>query len=105
MMDWLLEKLKELAVWLGGWLVKVVMWFLGLMSGLGETMLEGIRTGLASVVPASYLNALDGYLAGINYFFPLTELMGMLGALFALWVVCLLYRLVKSWIPTVSGGG
>lgn len=89
--------------WLYDRLEALVVWLFTKISALGLIVLAGVRDQLAGFVPAQNMNLIDSYLAGINYFFPLAELVGFATALFGVWVVCALYRLVKSWIPTVSG--
>jgi len=42
------------------------------------------------------------FLTNINYIFPLTETFYFLGAWATLKLALILYRLIKSWIPTLS---
>ena len=89
--------------WLYDRLEALVIWLFTKVSALGLLVIVTVKEHMAAFVPASNMNLIDGYLSGINYFFPLNELVGFATSLFGVWVVCLLYRLIKSWIPTVSG--
>ena len=92
LLKWLFDKLGELSIW-----------FFTKISALGVLVIVEVKRVMGNFIPAQNMHLIDGYLANINYFFPLSETVGFATSLFGVWVVCLLYRLVKSWIPTVSG--
>jgi len=89
--------------WLYGKLEQLVIWLFTKISALGIIVIATVRDRMEPFVPAQNLALIDSYLAGINFFFPLNELIGFATSLFSVWVVCLIYRAVKSWLPTVSG--
>lgn len=95
--------MKTLFKWLFDRIADLVIWLFTKISALGMLVIGSLKGVMVTFVPSANLNAFDEYLAGINYFFPLTETVGYATALFGVWVTCLLYRLVKSWLPTVSG--
>lgn len=43
------------------------------------------------------------YVNMANYWFPFDYLLAATGSYMALWFAVMTYRLIKSWIPTVSG--
>jgi hypothetical protein len=89
--------------WLMAGVAALVVGLFNKVSGLGQTVLNGVQSGLGLFVSPASLHTMDIYLAYVNFFFPLTETVGFATSLFALWVVSVTYRAVKSWIPTVSG--
>ncbi|MFA5262714.1 MAG: hypothetical protein WC378_02745 [Opitutaceae bacterium] len=95
--------MKTLFKWLFDRLADLVIWLFVKVSALGMVVIGSVKGVMGAIVPASNMDLIDQYLAGINHFFPLTETVGFATTLFGVWVICLLYRLIKSWIPTVSG--
>ena len=91
--------------------------FLAVAPGVFAIM-QLLRWGLGSVFGAinnaanATTSIIDGggtaglsffyFLTNINYIFPLTETFYFLGAWATLKTALILYRLIKSWIPTVS---
>ncbi|MBI2517112.1 MAG: hypothetical protein HYV95_09370 [Opitutae bacterium] len=95
--------MKALFQWLFDRLADLVIWIFTKVSALGLTIITGVKGALGMIVPQANLALLDQYHAGINHFFPLNETVGLATSLFGVWVICVLYRLIKSWVPTVSG--
>lgn len=89
--DWLYDAIKGL-----------LSWFLEQIYNLGATLLSGILNGIDSINP-TMSDSMSKLLAYVDYFFPLREAVGFASILFTAWVMVMLYRIVKSWIPTVSG--
>ena len=52
--------------------------------------------------PFTHTSVLMDTLETANYIFPLSEMFAMLALIAALWVACLVYRFIKSLIPTLS---
>ena len=52
--------------------------------------------------PFSHTTGIMGTLETANYVFPLSEMFAMLALIAGLWVACLVYRFIKSLIPTLS---
>lgn len=84
---------------------------------LGKLMYDGIVSGIDRItgiwdsLEAAGIGAADGtnlgatvilWMSRINYIFPLAEMLAMLVGLLTLWVVGTTYRLVKSYIPTLT---
>ncbi len=95
--------MKTLFQWLFDRLADLVIWLFTKISSLGLTIISSVKGAMGSIVPSSNMSLIDSHLSSINHFFPLSETVGFATTLFVVWVICLLYRLVKSWIPTVSG--
>lgn len=104
------QKAKGLGLWLFGIVIaatgiaKAIYTFIILMldrafTSLGE--LAGAVGGIENDFSAPVGLVLDA-LRFTNYFFPLEEMFAFAAALVALWVLGMLYRLVKSWIPSLS---
>ena len=90
-------------VWLLRGIATLLLWFFNQVSGFGTAILNTLLTGAGLFVPAAAIHQMDAYLRYVDFFFPLTETVGYAGSLFSVWLVCVTYRAVKSWIPTVSG--
>jgi hypothetical protein len=89
--------------WIVGLLVVVV--------GLADTVVQNVYTMLGAACDAiASIAAPSGtvtvppsqYLTMVNTFFPLDMAITLALTLVALWVACTTYRLIKSWLPTVS---
>lgn len=93
MFDWLLS---HLIAWFYS--------FFGVIRALGESAIDTILTQVATHFPdsAGAMSSISTTLAQINFFCPLSETVTMSGAFLGLWAVVVAYKLVKSWIPTVS---
>jgi len=89
--------------WLMSGIAALVVWLFNTVSAFGQMVINAVQSGLTLFVSPASLHTMDGYLAYVNFFFPLTETVGFATSLFTLWVVSVVYRAVKSWIPTVSG--
>jgi len=74
-----------------------------LQTAVGGVTLPTMINGNAGGRVAGYITDLSGYGAAVNVWLPLQEALGMFGTFWALWVALQLYRLIKSWIPFVSG--
>lgn len=81
------------------WPVTMMSWAVSkVVTGLASLLLpSGFVTSWNSAV-----DVVGNTLSFANSFLPVTETLTMGAALFGLWAACATYRLVKSWIPTVS---
>lgn len=70
---------------------------------LGETVLGGLMLAVSTAFPEVDPAAISDVLGQANYLFPVSESVGLLTLYGGLWALCVGYRAVKSWIPTVSG--
>lgn len=95
MFEWLYTKLTT-------WLLT----FFAALKSLGDSILIWLAGQADTLLPdaVTALGSSDSQelLSHINYFFPLSEAVVLVLAYAALWVLVLGYKLVKSWIPTVS---
>lgn len=111
--DMLWAKMIALHVFLFGVVIgflKLQAWALSLLSSklavLGGAVTTSFESGFDVRATVNTLHAggatLFTYMEKINYVLPLSETLAMLVVLFDLWVIGLLYRAIKSWIPTVN---
>lgn len=89
--------------WLLHGIATLLVWFFNAVSAFGSNILNTLLSGAAPFVSPSALHQMDSVLRSVNFFFPLTESVGFATSLFGVWLVCLTYRAVKSWIPFLSG--
>lgn len=83
------------------WLVLTFVWA---MKSLGAVIVSGVLASVSGLFPSLNVSGVQTFLANANYFFPLQEVVGMASLAGVLWVAVWAYRVVKSWVPTVSGG-
>jgi hypothetical protein len=83
-----------------GWFADFVIWVQGLMLSR-IVAAKDLVSGFWADIGAAF-SVLAGPLAFINSFIPLGQLLVAFSLLLALWVLGLLYRLVKSFLPTLS---
>lgn len=89
------------------WVVKpllsVVKYVWDAIRSVGDSLINYLCSALASAFPTVNWTPFNGMLANINSFFPLAELITYSLTLLSVYLLVVLYRMVKSWIPTVSG--
>jgi hypothetical protein len=68
------------------------------------SMLESLATALSSLTlpDSNVVGSVGDCLAVANYFFPVEEMFAGLVLISATWIIMLVYRVIKSWIPTLS---
>ncbi|HEY3899619.1 MAG TPA: hypothetical protein VGM54_13445 [Chthoniobacter sp.] len=89
------------------WIVGLIVVFVGLLDTLVQdvySMLQSAVDALAAIVAPSGSVTVppSQYLSMVNTFFPLDMAITIAVSLVALWAACTSYRLIKSWLPTVS---
>lgn len=82
------------------WFFESVAYYLGYISEKLQQIAE-ITSGFWDNLLAAYSN-ITPYLALANGLFPLTHLFVALSVLFGLWVLAIIYRAIKSYVPTIS---
>jgi len=89
--------------WLVGLFWIAVCAIVGLVDSV-KVMIDGLIESLATLVmPDPHATqAVTHYLEVANTFFPVEEGFAILLGLCTVWGVALLYRFVKSWIPTLD---
>jgi hypothetical protein len=101
---WLAERITEAlkVVWDNVEALWSTIW--SAVRALGDTLLGAFITAAQGMMPdvAATWSANSGLVAQINHVFPLSETLALASVLFGLWVLVFGYKLVKSWLPTVS---
>jgi|ERR1700736_2024391 hypothetical protein len=68
-------------------------------------LLESVATSVAGLTAPNHTPDFSGvseFLAVANHFFPVAEGFALLTLMSVTWLVMISYRLVKSWLPTLS---
>ncbi len=89
------------------WLVALILLAVTAVTALLSSVLDLLTTTLSQLaeitVPNSNVSQNVGdWLSVANTFAPVQEGFGLLIVLSTLWIAMLIYRFVKSWIPTVN---
>lgn len=71
-------------------------------SGAGWAVLTDAENAFQTAMAAGWPPQLANGVAFVNAYVPLAEAVAMLMSLFTLWVICVVVRIVKSCIPTMS---
>lgn len=95
--------MKNLFQWIFDALKKLLIWFFEQIQEFGGSILKGVLKFAELVLPVEYVQYFADFLGKADYFVPLREMAAFGTAIFAVWLALAVYRLVKSWIPTVSG--
>lgn len=80
-------------------------WFFDILAylrSMGDQLLGTALVQCQSLIPTVNWSSVQDRLDQINYFFPLSECVAYATALFALWSLVMIYRIVKTWIPLVG---
>jgi len=90
--------------------VTVYEWFRDLVWSLLSPLFSAVSDAVSAVAVylamlAAALVSLAPYLAFANAWVPVDLFFQLVAAYCTLWTSWTVYRVVKSWIPTVSGGG
>ena len=101
-LQWLAEHLgpmlRSMVDVILGWLVNLFVY----IRAAGDGMVAWVLSQGHSLMPSLNWGAYADRLAQVNYFFPLSECLAFAVLLWAAWGTMKLYRLIKSWVPTVS---
>lgn len=94
-----------LPVWLLAGAKKLLTTLFAAVKTVGDAIIAGLLSGIGALLPnaGAQLASVGTLLGQINHFFPLSETVALAATLGALWVLVWGYKVVKSWIPTVSG--
>jgi len=80
-------------------------WFLWVFFKLqeeGQEVLRQLLETASAAFPTVNWTSVQDILNQINYVFPLGEAVAMSSALFGIWIICMIYRITKSWIPFIG---
>jgi hypothetical protein len=85
-------------------------WLWNFIGSAFGTVWSGLEAAVSTVVVfitmlQSAAAPLSPYFNFVNAWFPLDVLVALATAYSTFWVGLVTYRFIKSWIPTVSGGG
>jgi hypothetical protein len=90
------------------WAVGLIVIIVGCVTKIVNAfcdLLESVATSIAGLTAPNHTPDFSGvseFLAVANHFFPVAEGFALLTLLSVTWLIMLSYRLVKSWIPTLS---
>ncbi len=90
------------------WAVGLIVMIVGCVTQVVNAfcnVLENVATSVAGLTAPNHTPDFSGvseFLAVANHFFPVAEGFALLVVLSITWLVMLSYRLIKSWIPTLS---
>jgi hypothetical protein len=90
------------------WAVGLIVIIVGCVTKIVNAfcdLLESVATSVAGLTAPNHAPDFSGvseFLAVANHFFPVAEGFALLTLLSVTWLIMLSYRLVKSWIPTLS---
>lgn len=96
------EAIWQSAAWLAEKLIDWALLFFESLRVYGDSVLTWICGELSTYIPSPAFGSVAERLDQINYFFPLGEAISYGALLLGLWSVVFVYRVIKSWIPTVS---
>jgi hypothetical protein len=95
--------MNKLFEWIFDVIKKLLSWFLEKVAELGDLILKGALEFVNIFLPVEYVQYFADFLGKADYFVPLREMAAFGTAIFAAWAAMTTYRLIKSWIPSVSG--
>lgn len=72
------------------------------MAGVLGTMADNLSASINSLAAAMRGMPGSGLVAMANTMFPVSEAIGIFSLLLTLRISCVVFRMVKSWIPTVN---
>ena len=89
------------------WIIALIVVLLAIIQAIVDRAYEVLSTLVTSIaniiVPDGHVTtASQNILDTANTFFPVSEGFIMLIAFCALWAAAITYRLIKSWLPTLS---
>src|SRR4051794_38664200 len=103
----LLQNIYNLALKGWTWLVALIVVIMGCWKKLIDSiymLFQQLIDALAGLVMPehSVTQSVGDFFSVINHFFPLEEMFALMTLLSATWLIMLLYRTIKSWIPTLD---
>ena len=90
------------------WAVGLIVLIVGCVTQVVNAMadlLENVAAEVGSLTAPDHhpdFSAATDFLATANHFFPVQETFALMMLLSVTWLIMLSYRLVKSWLPTLS---
>lgn len=78
-------------------------WLIGVVHQMGLDIINSVILNASSFFPALSWGVVQTYIDQLDDVFPVYETVTYLTSYIALWGLCFLYRLIKSWIPTENG--
>ena len=101
--DGLVKALHDAAVGIYQWFRDMIWSYLGTIFGALGSVIATVGSYLTLL--ASCLGSVAPYFAFANAWVPVDVFFQLVAAYCSFWLGWVTYRVVKSWIPTVSGGG
>jgi hypothetical protein len=96
--DWISKLAKQIA----DEIHDLIILLLGQIRAFGDLAIARLLDALQGMFPTVDWSGARSVLDSINFFFPLSETISYVTILLSLWLLVWLYRLIKSWIPTVA---
>jgi len=97
------EYLKTGYTWVLGLLVGLTVWVKAIMDVVYDLLAQLVEAIGNLVVPDGHISGAPSSLLEVaNTFSPIVEGFVILMALAALWAAAIVYRTIKSWLPTLS---
>ena len=84
-------------------LYEALLWFIQLVTQPFQTLMEALMEAFPEY--GSELSAINEYLFFMDHWVNINACIQMSVAFLGFWTVLTIYKVVKSWIPTVSGSG
>jgi hypothetical protein len=106
MFRWLFDNIKAFGEALLQAVFDGFQFFMDAMDGVGQGFFNTVFNVANAAMPTLDLTTdsdVVTLLAGVNYLVPLTEATGFALTWLSTWGAILLYKTIKSWLPTVSG--
>jgi hypothetical protein len=89
--------------WLVGLVIAVVMAVVHVVQWIGDLILDLLGRITSMALPSgNAVQSVGDWFQLANGFFPVTEGFVAIVFLSGIWLVCLVYRLIKSYIPTLA---
>jgi hypothetical protein len=90
--------------WAVGLIVIIVGCVTEVVTAINNLLSEAVGALSSLVMPQSNVSAsgVGNFLAVANHFFPVEEMFALMTAISVVWVIAISYRLIKSWLPTLS---
>lgn len=89
--------------WLFGALRTFFLWVFEAIAAFGDTVLDAVLKGISLVIDPQYVLEFTELLAQANSILPISEAVAYGVAVFTVWVNVVVYRVAKSFIPTLAG--
>jgi hypothetical protein len=95
--------MKDLFGWLLEGLRLLLVEFLTHLQSIGRAVIETVVVAVVPLIPGLDLSSVQTVLAQMDYIVPLSETVAFGTAWSGVYISLIVYRVIKSWVPTLSG--